>query len=104
MYEIILSFITAFIPSYFIIPSLINVAKVKHLCDDPGDRRSHTESTPSLGGVAIFVGTVFSVVFWTPFDIFGELQYTLCAFIVIFLIGIKDDILPMYPTKNWLVK
>lgn len=100
MYEIILSFITAFIPSYFIIPSLINVAKVKHLCDDPGDRRSHTESTPSLGGVAIFVGTVFSVVFWTPFDIFGELQYTLCAFIVIFLIGIKDDILPMSPYKK----
>lgn len=100
MYEILLSFITAFIPSYFVIPSLINVAKVKHLCDEPGARRSHTESTPSLGGVAIFVGTVFSVIFWTPFDIFGEMQYNLCAFIIIFLIGIKDDILPMSPYKK----
>ena len=89
MYDILLSFITAFIPSYFIIPSVINVAKVKHLCDEPGERRSHTEVTPSLGGIAIFVGTIFSVVFWTPFEIFGELQYTLCACLIIFMIGVR---------------
>lgn len=102
MYDILLSFITAFIPSYFIIPSVINVAKVKHLCDDIDDRRSHTEVTPSLGGVAIFAGVVFSVIFWTPFNIFVDLQYTLCAFIIIFLIGVKDDILPITPYKKLL--
>lgn len=102
MYEILLSYITAFIPSYFIIPSVINVAKVKHLCDEPGERRSHTESTPSLGGIAIFVGTVFSVILWTPFEIFGQLQYTLCAFIIIFMVGVKDDILPMTPYRKLL--
>ena len=102
MYEILLSFITAFIPSFFIIPSVINVAKVKHLCDDLGDRRSHTEVTPSLGGIAIFVGTVFSMILWTPFTVFGELQYTLCAFIIIFLIGVKDDIMPMTPYRKLL--
>ena len=100
MYEILLSFITAFIPSYFIIPSVIKVARIKHLCDEPGERRSHTETTPSLGGVAIFAGVVFSVIFWTPFKVFGELQYTLCAFIIIFLIGVKDDILPMTAYKK----
>ncbi len=102
MYEILLSFITAFIPSYFIIPSIIHLAQVKHLYDEPGERRSHTVSTPSLGGIAIFVGTIFSIVFWTPFGIFGELQYTLCAFIIIFLIGVKDDILPMSPYRKLL--
>ncbi len=95
MYEILLSFITAFIPSYFIIPAVVKVAHAKHLMDEPGERRSHTVKTPSLGGVAIFAGFVFSVIFWTPFNIFGELQYTLCAFIIIFLFGVKDDILPM---------
>jgi UDP-GlcNAc:undecaprenyl-phosphate/decaprenyl-phosphate GlcNAc-1-phosphate transferase len=100
MYDILLSFITAFITSYYIIPSVINVSKVKHLFDEPGERRSHTESTPSLGGVAIFAGIIFSVIFWTPNTYFGDLQYMLCAFVVIFLIGVKDDIVPMAPKKK----
>jgi UDP-GlcNAc:undecaprenyl-phosphate/decaprenyl-phosphate GlcNAc-1-phosphate transferase len=102
IYEVLLSFITAFIPSYFIIPSVIHVAKAKHLCDVPGERRSHTEVTPSLGGVAIFAGVMFSMIFWTPFKTFGDLQYTLCAFIIIFLIGVKDDIMTITPYKKLL--
>ncbi len=102
MYEILLSFITAFIPSYFIIPSVINVAHTKHLFDEPGERRSHIVNTPSLGGVAIFAGLMFSMIFWMPFDVFGQLQYTLCAFIIIFLIGVKDDIIPISPYKKLL--
>ena len=102
MYDILLSFITAFIPSYYIIPSVINVAHQKHLFDDIDDRRSHTEVTPSLGGVAIFAGVIFSVIFWTPFSIFADLQYLLCAFIIIFLIGVKDDIMPITAYKKLL--
>lgn len=102
IYEVLLSFITAFIPSYFIIPSVIHVAREKHLCDLPGERRSHTEVTPSLGGVAIFAGVMFSMIFWTPFKTFSELQYTLCAFIIIFLIGVKDDIMAITPYKKLL--
>jgi len=100
MFDLVLSFITAFLLTYFAIPSVINIAKVKHLCDDPDDRRSHTVSTPSLGGVAIFAGIIFSIILWTPFKHFGDLQYILCAFVIIFLIGLKDDILPMSPYKK----
>ena len=102
MYEVLLSFITAFIPSYFIIPSVISVAHSKHLFDAIDDRRSHTVVTPSLGGVAIFAGLMFSMIFWMPFTVFGQLQYTLCAFIIIFLIGVKDDIIPITPYKKLL--
>ena len=98
MYNIILSFITAFTLTYFAIPSIIHIARVKHLCDDPDDdRRAHTESTPSLGGIGIFSGVIFSIIMWTPFNVFSDLQYILCSFIIIFLIGAKDDILPMSP-------
>ena len=97
MYDIILSFITAFTLTYFAIPSIIHVARVKNLCDEPGERRSHTVSTPSLGGIGIFAGMIFSIILWTPFEAFGDLQYILCAFIIIFLIGAKDDILPISP-------
>lgn len=100
MYEIILAFITAFSLTYFAIPSIIHIAKVKHLCDDPNDRTSHSGSIPTLGGIAIFAAVLFSIVLWTPFEIFGDLQYIICAFIIIFLIGAKDDIDPIAPSKK----
>jgi UDP-GlcNAc:undecaprenyl-phosphate/decaprenyl-phosphate GlcNAc-1-phosphate transferase len=100
MYDIILSFITAFAITYIAIPSVIRVAEVKHLIDIPGDRAAHTTPTPSLGGIAIFAGTVFAITMWTPFEYFAGLQYILCAMMVIFLIGAKDDILPMSPTRK----
>lgn len=102
MYDIILSLITAFILVYMAIPSIINIAKVKQLYDVPDARKSHEEVVPTLGGVAIFAGVIFSIILWTPFDVFGDLQYILCAFIIIFLIGAKDDILPMSPYRKLL--
>lgn len=100
MYDIILSFLTAFFLTFFAIPSIIHVAKKKHLMDEPGGRRSHSESTPSLGGIGIFAGVLFSIIFWTPFELFSDLQYILCSFIIIFLIGAKDDILPIAASKK----
>ncbi len=101
MYDLILSFITAFALTYISIPSVIGVARVKRLFDEPGERRSHTVSTPSLGGVAIFAGLVFAATLWTPFNYFADLQYILCALIIIFLIGVKDDIVPMTPYRKF---
>lgn len=102
MYDIILSFITAFLLVFLAIPSIINIARVKHLYDLPDARKSHEEAVPTLGGVAIFAGVIFSIILWTPFDVFGDLQYILCAFVIIFLIGAKDDILPMSPSRKLL--
>jgi len=101
MYDIILSFITAFLLTYLAIPSIIHVATKKNLVDEPGERRSHSVSTPSLGGIGIFAGVIFSIILWTPFRYFGDLQYILCSFIIIFLIGAKDDIDPISPSKKF---
>ncbi len=101
MYSIILAFITAFLLSYWAIPSIISIAEKKNLVDEPDDRRAHTQTTPSLGGIAIFAGTIFSIIMWTPFKYFGDLQYILCAFIILFLIGVKDDIDPVLPYQKF---
>lgn len=97
---LLLSFLTAFTLTYFAIPSIINIARSKHLYDEPTERSSHKESTPSLGGIGIFAGAIFSIVLWTPFENFGNLQYILCAMLILFLIGAKDDISPVSPTKK----
>lgn len=99
-YRLVLSFLTALVFTYLIIPSIIKIAKIKKLTDDPDERRAHKSSIPTLGGIGIFAGVLFSIVLWTPFHVFGDLQYILCAFIIIFLIGAKDDIIPLSAYKK----
>lgn len=101
MYAILLGFITAFTLTYSIIPVVIRVARERRLYDRPNERSSHIEPTPSLGGVAIFAGTICAVVLWTPLASFGVLQYILAAFVLIFLLGVLDDLLPVSPTKKF---
>ncbi|HHM21569.1 MAG TPA: undecaprenyl/decaprenyl-phosphate alpha-N-acetylglucosaminyl 1-phosphate transferase, partial [Bacteroidetes bacterium] len=104
-YDVIISFITAFTLTYFVIPSIIRIALKKKLYDVPVARSSHTKVTPRLGGIAIFAGTIFSILLWTPFARYGgDLQYVLCAFILIFLVGIKDDIDGIAPSKKLVVE
>ncbi len=102
MVELIFSFITAFTFTYFAIPHIIAIAKKKRLYDEPNERSSHSIKTPSLGGIGIFVGAIFALVLWTPDQDFGNLQYILCAFIIMFLIGAKDDIQPV-SARNKLI-
>ena len=116
MLDIIPSLLTAFIITFFAIPSIIRIAKEKNLYDEPGERHAHSTNIPTLGGLGIFVGLIFSVTFFIPFtyDEFwipqhygakGEtpyIQYLLCAYIIIFLIGAKDDLLPLSPSKKFL--
>lgn len=99
---LLFSFLTSFAITYIAIPSIIFVAKVKNLYDEPGARKSHSTSVPTLGGLAIFAGLIFSVAFWTDFSKFWQLQYVLAALIVIFGIGIKDDIVTLSPRKKAL--
>lgn len=96
MYDVILSFITSFSLTYLAIPSIVRVAKAKHIYDEPDEhRRSHDSPVPRLGGIAIFAGVVLSVTLWTPFQVFADLQYILCALVIIFLIGFRDDVMPL---------
>ena len=96
MFNIVLSFITAFALSYMMMPSIIDMAILKKLAvPAPRARDAHKVPTPSLGGISIFIGVVFSIILWTPYDIFEDLQYILCGLLILFVIGVKDDIVEM---------
>ncbi len=104
-FDVIISFVTSFAMTYLVIPPTIRVAVRKNLCDEPGERRSHTVRTPRLGGIAIFAGSIFSIMLWVPFDEYGSsLQYVLCAYIIIFLVGVKDDIDGISPSKKLIAE
>ena len=102
MHGLILSFTTAFILTYLIIPVIIRVAKERRIFDRPNERSSHAEPTPSLGGIGIFAGAISAIVLWTPLNVFGPLQYILAAFILIFLLGVLDDLVPVSPVKKFV--
>ncbi len=102
MYDVVLTFLTSFALTYLAIPSIINIAYKKNLVDTPNERSSHSSKTPSLGGIAIFAGTFFAIVFWLPSQYFDILQHLLAAFIIIFLIGVKDDIVTISPRSKFI--
>ncbi len=94
--------LTAFLVTYLAIPSIISIAHEKHLFDEPDYRSSHQKKTPALGGIAIFSGAILAFVLWTPILQFSDLQYILCAFIILFLVGARDDISPLSPRYKLL--
>jgi UDP-N-acetylmuramyl pentapeptide phosphotransferase/UDP-N-acetylglucosamine-1-phosphate transferase len=100
MYSYILSFITAGLITTFAIPSIIRVAEIKHLFDVPDERKHHHKSIPTLGGMAIFAGVLFSVTFWTDQVQIVELQYIISGLIILFFMGIKDDLVNLRASKK----
>lgn len=92
--------ITAFIITFLAIPSIIRVSVIKNLFDEPGERKAHKSSIPTLGGLAIFAGVVFSYTFWSTGLENTPTQYIISAIIVMFFIGIKDDIVELTANKK----
>lgn len=100
MSSYILSLITAMALTALAIPSIIRVAKLKSLFDEPGERKKHVQSVPTLGGMAIFAGLLFSVTFWTNQSEIVELQYIISALLILFFLGIKDDLIDLRAWKK----
>ena len=99
--NLILSFTTALVITFVVIPPLIRFAKNKNLYDEPdSDRKSHTTKTPTLGGIAIFAGVIFSISFWTKFIGFPEIQYIITAITIMAFIGIIDDVIGLSAFKK----
>ena len=96
-----LSFFTAFIVTYISIPTIVKVARTKHLFDEPDERSSHTMKTPTLGGLAIFGGFIISTGLCIDVVKIPEFQYLVPALIIVFFIGIKDDILIIAPITKF---
>jgi UDP-N-acetylmuramyl pentapeptide phosphotransferase/UDP-N-acetylglucosamine-1-phosphate transferase len=91
--------------SFFIVllstPSFIKVAELKNLFDEPGEERKlHKHRVPSMGGIMIFAGTLFSFLICYPSEDIGYIKYLFPGIIVMFFIGIKDDIIGTAAVKK----
>ncbi|MDQ3048219.1 MAG: undecaprenyl/decaprenyl-phosphate alpha-N-acetylglucosaminyl 1-phosphate transferase [Bacteroidota bacterium] len=108
---LILVFLTSFFVVLLSTPSLIKVAILKRLFDAPGDtRKLHTRMVPTIGGIIIFAGTLFSFSLWFPsrslhdsIDLLNSMEdykFIVSTLLIMFFVGVKDDIIGTAPVKK----
>lgn len=116
-----MGFLTSFFVVLFTMPSLIKVARMKHLVDEPGEaRKLHHRSIPTIGGIIIFAAIIFSYSLWFPsgqaafsaavadFKVlyremgsaYADFKVVIAAMVLLFFIGVKDDIIGFSPVKK----
>ena len=95
-------FLLSFSVAYFALPSVIYVVKQKNLMDNPNERSSHKEKTPTLGGISFFVSIVFTLMVFRPFDIDQVGINILSGVGVLFFVGLKDDLVGVNPSTKMI--
>lgn len=121
-YILLMGFLTAFLVVLFTMPSLIKVARMKHLVDEPSEERKlHHRSIPTIGGIIIFAAIIFSYSLWFPTAestlgaflpsdfgamykemgaAYADFKIVIAAMVLLFFIGVKDDIIGFSPVKK----
>ena len=94
----------SFVFTYVCIPPIVKISEEKHLFDVPNPRKLNKNLVPTLGGVSIFIGMTLSTILFLGNLRFPELRYILGALIMLFFIGLKDDILIIAPKKKLIIQ
>jgi len=102
MLDILLTASVSFIITFLAIPVVIQVAEKKKLYDLPDERKLHTRLVASLGGVGIFGGFILASLLSIQGYQNPEFQYFFAAAIIIFFLGLKDDIMILSASKKFV--
>ncbi len=102
MFDALLALSISFTITFLAIPVIINVAEMKKLFDVPDARKIHQVAITPLGGIGIFAGFVFGCLLTINFKYASEFQYFIAATMVVFFLGLKDDILVLTPVKKFI--
>ena len=98
---VLICFFLSFSITFFGIPSIVRVSNLKNLTAMPNKRTSHIKPVPNLGGLAIFTSVILSTILIAGSFFGPELIYILAGLVIIFVTGIKDDILILDPKKKF---
>jgi len=107
VYQCILSFLIACFLSIISIPVIINLSNLLHLTAKPGFRSSHQTETPTLGGIAIFASSLIAYFLWPHSENILDsniINLSMTGVIILFFLGLKDDILAVDPTKKLIIQ
>jgi len=97
------AFLLSALLTSFLVPQIIKVASKFHLTDKPGYRKIHKYETPTLGGIGIFAA--FSISYLTTINSYDpDTRFFFAVLLMLFFIGITDDIINIRPVKKLLLE
>lgn len=100
-----LVFLVATAITWLCIPSILHVARARHLYDDIGHfRKEHDHGIPRLGGVAIFVSFNITALLFGILDKSLPVSYMLTACIILFAMGLKDDLSGVNSSTKFVIQ
>ena len=102
MLDVLLTASVSFIISFLAIPVVLQIAEQKKLYDVPDERKVHTHAVTSLGGVGIFGGFLLAALLSIQGYLNPEFQYFFAAALVIFFLGLKDDLVVLSASKKFV--
>ncbi|HLG40531.1 MAG TPA: MraY family glycosyltransferase [Chitinophagaceae bacterium] len=100
----LLCFVTAFVVTMLFIPIIIKLSRKFSLYDMPNERKEHSLPVPTMGGIAVVAGMMTALFMWLPFH-YEDIQISFFfSIIVLFGLGIMDDIKDLSARYKFLIQ
>ncbi|NEU08696.1 undecaprenyl/decaprenyl-phosphate alpha-N-acetylglucosaminyl 1-phosphate transferase [Flavihumibacter sp. R14] len=100
-YILIFSFLLVFLA----IPSIIHIAdKLQVFDNNKVARKNHRHGVSRLGGIAVFCSLILTSLLFADFINLDVFNYLLTAFILIFAVGLKDDLWGVNPSTKFFIQ
>ncbi|CAN5279134.1 MraY family glycosyltransferase [soil metagenome] len=96
---IVFSFIS-FLISFLLFPVIIKIFTQIKWFDAPGTHKIHVNFVPSMGGVVILAGAMLALLMGLPLQQWLVLKYFFISVALMFLIGLRDDVLALSPKQK----
>lgn len=101
----LLPFVVAAMAVFVVHPSLVKIAHLKSIVDNPNARKLNKEPVPVLGGVAVFFGIIFSLSIAGYYIEGINVQFELIiAMMIMLYTGVGDDILQLSPRLRFALQ
>ncbi|MBE6200229.1 MAG: undecaprenyl/decaprenyl-phosphate alpha-N-acetylglucosaminyl 1-phosphate transferase [Rikenellaceae bacterium] len=101
----ILPFVVAAMAVFVVHPSLVKIAHMKSIVDNPDARKLNKVPVPVLGGVAVFFGIMFSLSIAGYYIDGMNIQFELIiAMMIMLYTGVGDDILQLSPRLRFALQ
>lgn len=99
------TFLISFILAIRAYPVVVYLSREKNLMAIPGDRSSHSTTTPNLGGIGIFIAFSLTIMIVAGISEslmknLNELLLLLAGVSIMFFLGVKDDLIGISPFKK----
>ncbi len=101
-WKVAISFVTAFVSTWFIYDWVLNFAIKYGIVDNPDARKLQRVPVPVLGGITVFVGILIVTILGVFFLDTKMITITVIAMTVMLIIGTIDDAKGLSPAVRFI--